>query len=567
MTPIEALPHFRHYAAPRQHGTALIDPPLKSMGQLIEDNLRSAKDWDVQIAGQPIAELRKRAKRELLVAAIQHTEAYREVPAAWKKKAALWLAASPTQLATKRSLSENFSPRQSMGALPEFILAGHQPELFHPGVWFKNFALSAIARRRAAVAINLVVDNDLCGATSVRVPSLRSGHLASSTVAFDQPLAQIIPFEQRWIRDRETFDAFPRRLVEQLAGLVDEPAVLRLWPLAQQAADHCANVGCSLAQARHALEGELGLQTLELPLSSACRSYAFAAFILNLLAELPRLHQCYNESLREYRLAHRIRSQAHPVPRLDQADGWFEIPLWIYGDQDPRRQPAWARLIGDQLEIGDRDQRHLMITAELNSEAAVEQLLAGMGHNFKLRPRALMTTMYARLILSDLFLHGIGGAKYDQLGDMIVRRFFNIQPPAYAVLSATVLLPVGEQSAGHRSVAEVIADLRRVEYAPERFTHLVNLPAELLRRKQALLADIPPRAFKAAWHQELQQLNQRLATHLSSVEQSLRHELAIAKADAREHQIRLSREHPFPAYPLDYLRQAFQALISDPEGE
>ncbi len=557
MTPIEAPPNFRHYAAPRRHGTALIDPPLASMGQLIEDNLHIANDWDVQIAGRPIAELRKRAKGELLVAAIQHTEAYREVPAAWKRTAATWLAAAPPQ-----SASEHCSAGQLSGTFPEFILAGHQPELFHPGVWFKNFALSAIARQRGAVAINLVVDNDLCGATSVRVPSLRSGRLASSTVAFDQPLAQVIPFEQRWIRDREAFDAFPRRLAQQLAGLVEEPAVLRLWPLAQQAADHCANVGCSLAQARHALEGELGLQTLELPLSSACRSYAFAAFILHMLAELPRLHHCYNKALLEYRLAHRIRSQAHPVPRLDQADGWFEIPLWIYGDQDPRRQPAWARLIGGHLEIGDRDQRHRVITAELNSESAVEQLLAGMGPNFKLRPRALMTTMYARLILSDLFLHGIGGAKYDQLGDMIVRRFFNMQPPAYAVLSATVLLPVREQSAGQRSVAEVIADLRRVEYAPERFEHLVNLPAELMKRKQALLADIPPRGSKAAWHQELQQVNQQLATHLSSVEQSLRDELAIAKADAREQQIRLSREHPFPAYPLDYLQHTFQELIT-----
>jgi len=28
------------------------------------------------------------------------------------------------------------------------FLAGHQPELFHPGVWFKNFALGAIARQQ-----------------------------------------------------------------------------------------------------------------------------------------------------------------------------------------------------------------------------------------------------------------------------------------------------------------------------------------------------------------------------------------------------------------------------------
>ena len=48
--------------------------------------------------------------------------------------------------------------------------------------------------------------------------------------------------------------------------------------------------------------------------------------------------------------------------------------------------------------------------------------------------------MYARLVLSDLFLHGIGGAKYDQLTDLIIARFFGLQPPGFVTLSATVLL-------------------------------------------------------------------------------------------------------------------------------
>ena len=33
----------------------------------------------------------------------------------------------------------------------------------------------------------------------------------------------------------------------------------------------------------------------------------------------------------------------------------------------------------------------------------------------KLRSRALTTTMFVRLFLADAFLHGIGGAKYDEV--------------------------------------------------------------------------------------------------------------------------------------------------------
>ena len=41
-----------------------------------------------------------------------------------------------------------------------WLVAGHQPELFHPGVWFKNFALHRLAHQHGALPINLVVDTD-----------------------------------------------------------------------------------------------------------------------------------------------------------------------------------------------------------------------------------------------------------------------------------------------------------------------------------------------------------------------------------------------------------------------
>ncbi len=50
--------------------------------------------------------------------------------------------------------------------------------------------------------------------------------------------------------------------------------------------------------------------------------------------------------------------------------------------------------------------------------------------------------MFARLVLSDVFIHGIGGAKYDQLTDAIVRRFFGVEPPGYLVATATLKLPL-----------------------------------------------------------------------------------------------------------------------------
>ena len=58
----------------------------------------------------------------------------------------------------------------------------------------------------------------------------------------------------------------------------------------------------------------------------------------------------------------------------------------------------------------------------------------------RLRTRALTTTLFSRFLLGDLFIHGIGGAKYDELGDEIARRFFGIEPPGFLTVSMTLWL-------------------------------------------------------------------------------------------------------------------------------
>ena len=43
----------------------------------------------------------------------------------------------------------------------------------------------------------------------------------------------------------------------------------------------------------------------------------------------------------------------------------------------------------------------------------------------------------------DLFIHGIGGGRYDRVTDGVIRRFYGVEPPAFAVASMTMYLPLG----------------------------------------------------------------------------------------------------------------------------
>ena len=59
----------------------------------------------------------------------------------------------------------------------------------------------------------------------------------------------------------------------------------------------------------------------------------------------------------------------------------------------------------------------------------------------RLSPRALTLTTFLRMLVADNFVHGIGGGRYDQVSDDIIRNYFKLDPPAFSVTTATMFFP------------------------------------------------------------------------------------------------------------------------------
>jgi hypothetical protein len=198
---------------------------------------------------------------------------------------------------------------------------------------------------------------------------------------------------------------------------------------------------------------------------------AFHWFVAHLLAQLPRFRKIHNEALVEYRRFHHLRSANHPVPDLAADREWLEAPFWLWTPERPQRRRMFVRRRGDEVVVSDRSQIEirLPLTADGDAGRAVEALAELPARGICLRTRALTTTMFARLLLGDLFLHGIGGGLYDQLTDAIVRRFFQFEPPPFMVLSATMLLPVDRERVSGEGAREADERLRALQYHPERF--------------------------------------------------------------------------------------------------
>jgi hypothetical protein len=524
---------YRRLIAPRTDGAALVEPPVAMTGELLARNAGLVAAADCNIQGRCLSELARAARAELLQAAQRYTAQYRDVA--------------------------------QFGADPAapLLLAGHQPQLFHPGVWYKNFLLSALAARHAGTAVNLVIDSDTIKTAALRVPGGSTLEPRVEAVPLDHASAEI-PYEERGVLDPCLLRSFATRARAVLGSLVTQPLLEEFWPLVVERAAAGATLGECLSQARHLQEGRWGATTLELPQSRVCELETFAWFTCHLLAELPRVHAAYNVAVAEYRRANHIRSQAHPVPDLATDGDWLEAPYWVWSRDNPRRRRLFARRIGREIELTDRSGLGVRLALAPGQDAgrAVEQLAAWRQAGVKLRTRALGTTLFARLVVGDLFVHGIGGAKYDQVTDRLISRLFRIEPPTYLTATATLRLPVTRRPVTWEDRQLADARLRELEFHPERhLDHTLDDAnvAELVARKQKWIAT--PQTIENARTrcQEIRSVNTALQGEVAPLREELLVERDRLNTALRGEAILQSREYAFPLFPAQSLRKLMES--------
>jgi hypothetical protein len=321
-----------------------------------------------------------------------------------------------------------------------------------------------------------------------------------------------------------------------------------------------ALLGERIAAARRLLERAWGLTSLELPLSRLCETEAFIWFALHVLGDLPRFHAAYNDALRSYRRRHELRSQLHPVPDLQRQGDWLEAPFWIWRHGDTQRQRLWALRHGDALELRAGDTPWPNLTGTIAAQAAQWRQRAAAG--CKIRSRALTTTLFARLLLGDLFVHGIGGGKYDDVTDELFRQFFGLQPPHFLILTATLLLPLPRypQAAAE---SERLRRLRRdLHWNPQRHLDGAGAPMSLIEEKQRWI-DRPTASHSERVERftRLRHVNEELQPYVHSLLDQSRQAADTAERLERVHKIHSSREYAFCLYPVEMLRNFYQRLL------
>lgn len=437
------------------------------------------------------------------------------------------------------------------------IVTGHQPELFHAGVWVKSFAANRLAERVGGWSLQFLADADTVKQTAIRVPSGGMERPILANAPFDRWTTEV-PHEEREVADEGVFADFGDRVAEDMKDLSFRPIVRDYWSRVMAGRDRTRNLGERLAIGRRSFEAELGYRNFEAPLSRLCGSRAFWLLAADIVLRATSFRANYNAVLADYRRLHGVRSRNHPASDLAADGNWVEAPFWVWSGADTRRRPLWVETGSDRLLLRAGDTRIGSLSHDAAS--AIDDLRQAVGE-WKLRPRALTTTLFVRLLLADWFVHGIGGGKYDEVTDELMRRCFGVAPPAYGVMTATVLLPGADPDRGGGKLRALRRERRDTYWNPDR--HLDDslrerepLAGWIERKFELQRASPANRLDRRQRFEDLRLVNDRLRPYVSARIQTSDAELAAQSDQDRARGAYASREFAFCLHPrstIDWL--------------
>lgn len=375
------------WKAPKGDGEILIWPePARLLQQTLENHKRLSAVDHVRIQGVPLCELRRRQR--VLVRETDHE--------------------------------------------PPLIATGHQVELYHPGVWAKNVLIDAVARRLRGTAHHVAVDTDApkhlvlrLGDTSYPITDDPRLTAAAWTCLLDAP------------RHLERLAAAVRQAA---AGWGFEPVLLGMVDRWRGAP---ATEGLARFVAWSASGCDDSVMSYQMVMASQLWGHMpYLVLVHHVLARADEFASRYNTALGDYRRAEAIRSPGRPWPDLRNEADACEAPFWLDWVTEGRRErPVLRRVPGGWSLVLSNGQRFCFDPGRSGWAAAAELDAFLGGSQVRLAPRALMLTLFMRLFLADQFVHGIGGGRYDQVTDAMIRSFLGLEPPAFCVTTATLHFP------------------------------------------------------------------------------------------------------------------------------
>ncbi len=317
------------------------------------------------------------------------------------------------------------------------ILSGHQPVFFHPGLWAKCLAASTLAEAVQGTACHKLTDTALPPEHLHYMPEVEEdGHGRKKILEFytNKDLKQqerttpycFLPAPDHAALEKILKDAEVYAPAAVKANIKHYEAKL-LKELKKEATWNDFHLGMVKI-----LDELCGTRRLYLEAHKLWGTQPFYHFVAQWLLNLPELNDDYNQALNEYRKKYGITHDLTPMPNLKFESWWFEIPFW--GVTRNQRHSLWAK----------NDGKHIVLKIKGGDgtySLAIDNLEVELGTlNLAIWPKAIPQTLFCRMYLCDFFIHGTGGAVYEEVGDNLFTKFFKLKPLTFGVATATYLV-------------------------------------------------------------------------------------------------------------------------------
>lgn len=398
------------------------------------------------------------------------------------------------------------------------IANGHQPEFQHPGILFKDLLIHKIAGLTNGLPLHIVVDTDQFEMTYSYPERLEKGFAHLKTLHLKDAANRI--YSQSILSEGDK-----KELIEIFQSQIEE-APFFISPSIQTELAKILNHKIELLKTKEYLYevNEIirdeyyksrSLHIYKINVSELVKLPAFRLLVEKIREHLDDFMQVYNSSLTEYRKEHKIKNHAQPIPNLVAG----EMPFWIL---DPVTKKRNVMRVEDSVD------------------------------NACILPKAVTLTMFMRLFITDFFIHGKGGGRYEEVSEHIIKEFFKIEAAPYEVASATMNLNKTKWfSVPDIDEKELELKLRDSVYSPEKF--LDHSHPLVLQKKELQSKFKNPDSDKKELHKQISALNEAMANLILPEKEKL--EVTRSQLPIIQHtnQVFQSRTLPFYYYHIDEL--------------
>jgi hypothetical protein len=346
---------------------------------------------------------------------------------------------------------------------------GHQPEIFHPGLMFKDLILTRISEVHNAFPLHIIVDTDMYEfiyyyiLKKERNVELQKFELHDNRIffkediSFDKKLNLIKILNEQLVNLESVLpDLQFQKSKENIEFLIHEiNSDEKLFIISEKIKNRYLN--------------SISRITNNIRVSEIITLPSFQLFVENILERQDDFVKIHNKALLDYRQLHKIKNHAQPIPDLCED----EMPFWILDNDSGKRIPASKFRKGTFL------------------------------------PRAITLTMFLRLFGCDFFIHGKGGARYESVSDETIHNFYKYHGAPYRIGTATMHLDrISSIDFPIFTEKELDLRIRNSRFSPELFLedkHPLFLSKKELQEKFKI-----PSENKKELHMEIQAINEKI---------------------------------------------------------